>query len=108
MPKDDSLKDFILDQLMVLPQLAASSMFSSWGLYSDNVFFGIINDGHLYFKPNEITSQKYKDHGMKDFQPSAKQKLKNYFEVPGDIIENSDELLIWAKEALSIWEKDQI
>ena len=107
MLKDDSLKDFMLDQLMDLPQLAASSMFSSWGLYSDNIFFGIINYCHLYFKTNEITSQKYKDQGMKAFQPSAKQRLKNYFEVPGDVIENSDELLTWAKEAISVWEKDQ-
>ena len=43
---------------------------------------------------------------MKAFQPSAKQKLKNYFEVPGDIMEDSDELLKWAKEAISIWEGD--
>jgi len=106
MLKDDSLKDFILDQLNGLSEVMASSMFSSWGLYSDNVFFGIINNGHLYFKTNEVTSQKYKDQGMKAFQPSAKQKLKNYFEVPGDIIENSDELLRWTKEAISVWEKD--
>ena len=106
MPKDDSLKDFILDQLMDLPLLAASSMFSSWGLYSDNIFFGIINNGHIYFKTNGVTSQKYKEQGMKAFQPSAKQKLKNYLEVPGDIIENSDELLTWAKEAISVWEQD--
>ena len=108
MPQDESLKDFILDQLEGLPEIIVSPMFSSWGLYSKNIFFGIINNGHLYFKTNKITSQKYKNHGMKPFQPSPKQKLKNYFEVPGDIIENSDALLTWAKEAISVWEKDQI
>ena len=104
MQKDETLKDFILDQLIDLSHIVASPMFSSWGLYSDNIFFGIINNGRLYFKTNEITSQKYKDQGMKAFQPSDKQKLKNYFEVPGDIMEDSDELLKWAKEAISIWE----
>ena len=106
MPKDESFKDFILDQLNGLSEVTASSMFSSFGLYSNNVFFGIINDGRLYFKANEVTTQKYKDRAMKPFQPSLKQKLKNYFEVPGEIIEDSEELLKWAKEALSIWEKD--
>jgi len=106
MQKDETLKDFILDQLIDLPHIVASTMFSSWGLYSDNIFFGIINNGRLYFKTNEITSQKYKDQGMKAFQPSAKQKLKNYFEVPGDIMEDSDELLKWARESISIWLKD--
>ncbi len=104
MPKDGSFKDFILDQLNGLSEVTASSMFSSFGLYSNNIFFGIINDGRLYFKTNEGTIQKYKDQGMKPFQPSANQKLKNYFEVPGDIMEDSEELLKWAKESISVWE----
>ena len=74
MQKDETLKDFILDQLIDLPHIVASTMFSSWGLYSDNIFFGIINNGRLYFKTNGATSQKYKDQGMRAFQPSAKHK----------------------------------
>lgn len=106
MPKDELFMDFIMDQLSALPKIAADSMFSSYGLYADGVFFGIINNGHLYFKTNEVTSRKYRDREMAPFQPSSKQKLKNYLEVPEDIIEDSDELLTWAKEAISVW-KDQ-
>ncbi len=105
MSTSESLKDFIVDQLSDLPEVVAATRFSSWGLYSNNIFFGIINNGRLYFKTNAITAEKYQDQGMKPFQPSSKQKLKNYFEVPGDIIENSDELLNWAQEAISVWEK---
>ena len=100
--RDNSLKDFILDQLNELPEVVAVRMFNSWGLYSDTIFFGIINDGHLYFKTNEKTSLKYKELGMRPFQPSPKQKLKNYYEVPMDIIDNADELCKWATESVML------
>lgn len=96
-----------MEQLSVLPEIAVDSMFSSYGLYADSIFFGIINNGRLYFKTNEVTSRKYRDRGMAPFQPSSKQKLKNYLEVPEDIIEDSDELLSWAQEAISVWKTQE-
>jgi len=33
------------------------------------------------------------------FAPSEKQSLKNYREVPVDILEDSERLLLWARKA---------
>ena len=75
-------------------------MFGGYGLYRGDVFFGIIHKSRLYFKTDPKTVQLYVDADMKPFRPNAKQTLKSYYEVPIDVIENSDQLVAWAKKAL--------
>jgi len=48
--KEDSFREFILDQLHDLESVEARPMFGGFGLYRDEVFFGIIFKGRLYFK----------------------------------------------------------
>jgi len=100
--KTDSFKDFILDQLRGLGELSARSMFSSWGLYSNGKFFGLVSGGRLYFKTNINTRGKYEQEGMKPFAPNRKQVLKNYYEVPVGVIESPEELIEWAREAAGL------
>ncbi len=98
--KDDSFKEFILDQLSDLDEVDARPMFGGFGLYQGEVFFSIIFKGRLYFK-NDLTSRPvYLKMGMKPFRPNAKQTLRNYYEVPVDIIEDHDQLTAWAKKAI--------
>jgi len=96
--KNDSFRDFVLDQLAEL-DVSARSMFGAHGLYLGDKFFGIISRGRLYFKTNEKTRQGYIERGMGPFVASKKQILKNYYEVPPEIIENPNELKSWAEEA---------
>lgn len=98
----DSFKDFVEDQLSDLEGLAFKSMFGGWGIYAGEQFFGIIFKDGLYFKTNEDTRGQYKKFGMKPFRPSAKQRLKNYFEVPADILEDSQKLKTWALESAEL------
>jgi DNA transformation protein len=103
--KDDSFKDFVLDQLEQLGDLDCRPMFGGYGLYLDEIFFGIIFQDRLYLKTNVRSAVSYRKLGMKPFQPNRKQRLKKYYEVPVDIIEDFDRLTIWAKEALTVAKK---
>ncbi len=47
---DDSFKEFVLDQLGALPELRARAMFGAHGLYAGEKFFGILDEGRLFFK----------------------------------------------------------
>ncbi len=95
----DSFKEFVLDQLNRLGQVECRAMFGGHGVYHNGVFFGIIFKGRLYFKTCKLTLPRYLEHGMKPFRPNAKQTLKNYLEVPADILEDADQLTDWAVEA---------
>lgn len=99
---DDSFKDFVLDQLEDVGQVEARRMFGGQGLYRGKVFFGIIFKGRLYFKTSLETRPKYLKEGMGPFSPNNKQTLKNYFEVPVDIVEDRDVLASWALEAVNL------
>ena len=103
--KEDSFKDFVLDQLQGMPEVSCRAMFGGHGLYSGKIFFGILHQGRLYFKTDSTNRTAYLDQGMKPFRPNPRQTLKNYYEVPVELIEDPDRLILWAREAIQIAER---
>jgi DNA transformation protein len=97
--KHDGFRDFVLDQLADLRGVTARAMFGGYGLYQHDTFFGIIHKGRLYFKTDRMTAPRYRDRGMKPFKPTSAQTLKNYYEVPIEVLEDADDLTIWASQA---------
>lgn len=103
MPRNnDGFKDFVLDQLADLRGLTCRAMFGGYGLYRGETFFGIVHKGRLYFKTDSTTVLEYRDRGMKPFRPSLTQTLKNYYEVPVEVLEAAEELLAWASQATDL------
>ena len=102
MARDDSFADFILDQLQDLPDVGCRAMFGGHGLYQDETFFAIVYKSRLYFKTDAASAALYRRRRMKPFRPNARQTLKNYYEVPAEIIEDRDELGAWAKRAIAV------
>jgi DNA transformation protein len=98
---DDGFKDYLLDQLDGLEGVSARSMFGGQGIYLCDEFFGIVFQGRLYFRTDETTRAAYTEQGSGPFQPNARQRLKNYYEVPADVIEDRDLLMEWAREAVA-------
>jgi len=99
--KDESFKDFVLDQLQEFDAAEARRMFGGFGLYRDEIFFGIVHQGKLLFKIDESSVGEYRQQKMKPFRPNAKQTLKSYYQVPADVIEDADELREWAVKAIA-------
>ena len=95
----DGFKGYVLDQLADLRGVTCRAMFGGFGLYHRETFFGIIHKGRLYFKTDRITAPRYRDRGMKPFKPSSAQTLKNYYEVPVEVLEDSEDLTTWASQA---------
>ena len=98
--KEDSFTEFVIDQLNGPAPVVSRAMFGGYGLYREQAFFGIIHRGRLYFKTDPFTQPGYRERGMKPFKPSAKQTLKNYYEVPAEVVEDADELLLWSEQAV--------
>ena len=100
--KHDSFVEYVCDQLADIDAIMYKSMFGGYGLYSGSVFFGIVYDGRLYFKTDETTCARYLEWESAPFQPNAKQTLKSYYEVPGEVIENAGDLGELAGEAVEV------
>ena len=99
---DDSFIEYVCDQLPDIDAVMYKPMFGGFGLYSGSVFFGIVYDGRLYFKTDETTRARYLEWESAPFQPNAKQTLKSYYEVPGDLIETADDLTELADQAIEV------
>jgi len=98
----DSFVAFVLDQIAELGEVHHRAMFGGFGLYSGNAFFGIVYDERLYFKTDKQSAREYVARGMAPFQPNARQTLHNYYEVPPEVVDDRDQLLVWAGEALKL------
>ena len=101
---DDTFKAFILDQLRTLPDVRARAMFGAHGLYRGETFFGILDEGRLFFKTDAQSQKAYAAQGMKPFTYKAKGKTVtlSFHEVPPDVLENALELVTWAQRAAKI------
>jgi DNA transformation protein len=99
---DESFKKFVLDQLSALPDVRAKAMFGAHGLYQGEHFFGILDEGRLFFKTDQISQADYVARGMEPFTYKSKGRVltMSYHEVPPDILENPLELVVWARLAI--------
>ena len=92
----------MLDQLDGIEDIVSRPMFGGTGLYAGTVFFGIIYHGILYLKVDDRTRGNYERAGMKPFTPYAPSTTTmQYYEVPTGVLENSEDLTDWAREAIA-------
>jgi DNA transformation protein and related proteins len=101
---DDSFKEFVLDQLSALPDVRAKAMFGAHGIYSGDHFFGILDEGRLFFKTDAASAADYSARGMGPFtyEPKGRTMTMAYHEVPPDVLEQPHELALWARKAIQL------
>ena len=101
---DDSLKEFVLDQLAALPEVRAWAMFGAHGLYQAGKFFAILDEGRLFFRTDAATATDYTARGRVPFtyEQRGRTIAFQYHEVPPEVLENAPELVAWAQRAIQV------
>jgi len=96
--------EFVLlmsELLAPLGQIRPRRMFGAVGLYCDGAFFAIISDDVLYLKGDAQTKDRFDAMAMKPFAvPSGRPMTLSYFEVPGEWLDEEEQLLEFAHMAL--------
>jgi DNA transformation protein and related proteins len=93
---------FVLDQLADIGEVRAKRMFGGIGLYAGERFFGLMDDGVLYFKTDDATRARYTRRRMTPFIAPGEQPSKTYYRVPTSVLEDAAELVAWAREAVAV------
>ena len=96
---DTSFLDYVLEQLEGAKGLKTRAMFGGHGLYMGASFFGIVHKGSLYLRTDEASRPGFVKAGSRPFNPRGRKELHRYYEVPAHVLDDSDELLVWAKTA---------
>ncbi|HET9446772.1 MAG TPA: TfoX/Sxy family protein [Steroidobacteraceae bacterium] len=107
MSVSDNYRTYIVEQLAGLSALTTRRMFGGIGLYSDALFFALIDDDVLFFKVDDSNREDYVSRGMKAFMPFPGQPSLGYFQVPPDVIEEAEELTRWARRAVEVARRKQ-
>jgi DNA transformation protein and related proteins len=104
MPVSSDYLSYVLEQLAGLPRITSRRMFGGIGLYSDALFFGLIDNDTLFFKVNDSNRGDYVARNMAAFRPFPdKPDLSmSYFAVPADALEDRDELAVWARKSIAV------
>ena len=103
MAVSESYLTFVLEQLDRIRDLASRRMFGGVGLYSGDLFFGLLDNDRLYLKVDHRNVDDYTRAGMAPFQPYPDQAMTmKYYEVPVSVLEDRDELAIWASRAVEV------
>ena len=96
---------YVVDQLKPFARIVTRRMFGGVGFYADELFFGLIDDDTIYFKVDDTNRGDYTARGCKAFRPVANDPdaySMSYFEVPADVLEDPDQLALWARKSLAV------
>ena len=110
MPVSPSYRAFVLDQLgRVAVSVRARGMFGGVGIYAEEVFFALIDDDVLYFKVDDTTRPDFEARGMGPFRPFGEGgEVMQYYQVPEEMLEDLQELRVWAERALMVARRAKI
>jgi DNA transformation protein and related proteins len=103
MPVSSEFRDFLLEQLEPLGPVSARRMFGGAGLFYGTVMFALLINDVMYLKTDEASQQAYEDAGSEPFsyqRGDKQQALKTLWRVPDEIMDDSEELLVWSRVAV--------
>ena len=100
---DDATRE-IIDLIWPMGPVVALPLFGTLGLYLEDRIFGVAVDGRIYFRTNARTIGKYTAAGSAPLvYPSAdggaEAAVRNYHQVPADVLADRDVACAWAYEA---------
>lgn len=95
---------YILEQLDGIANLRSRRMFGGVGLYSGDLFFGLIDDDTLFFKTDGSNSAEYIARDMPRFMPfpDRPEAVMAYYQVPADIVEDIEGIREWARKSVAV------
>lgn len=96
-------REYVLEQLGRVAPVSGRSMFGGVGIYSDGLFFALMDDGAVYLKVDDTNRAMFVDAGMSQFDPFGDgQQVMKYYELPADLLESPDLLRPWMDAALDV------
>lgn len=103
MPVTDDYMEFIKELLAEFEPLRIKRMFGGAGVYSGELFFAILVDDELYLKVDDGNRADYERRGLHPFtyqMKNGRTSTMSYYPVPADLLEEPEELALWARGAL--------
>jgi len=102
MARTDSFVEYTVELLEKLGPVQSRRMFGAWGLYFGGRMFGLISDGQLFLKVDDVTKPDFQAAGCRPFvyEGGGKSVELGYWTLPSDAADDAYALLPWARRAV--------
>ncbi|WP_114090296.1 TfoX/Sxy family protein [Thalassospira profundimaris] len=91
----------LTDLFAPLGHITARRMFGGWGIYCDGIVFGLVADDVLFLKADDLCRDVFEARHLDMFYPQGPEGICiSYYEIPGDWLEDEDDILPYARVAL--------
>jgi DNA transformation protein len=105
MTASPEFRAYLLDQFAAFGPVAIRPMFGGAGVYFQEVMFALVADDTLYLRVGNDNRADFEAYGAKPFiyqhKTNARPVAMPYWELPPEVLEDSDELALWAGKALA-------
>ncbi len=93
--------DYLLELLAPLKHVRARKMFGGYGIFKEDLMFGLVADEVLYLKVDQETIRDYEAQGLGPFvyEKKGKTMAMSYYQAPEEAMDSSSELCEWAERA---------
>ena len=107
--------EFVRDLFAQFRPVTMKRLFGGAGLYADGLIFGLVFDGAIFLKVDELSIPDFEREGSKPFvYTRAKSPGRvgrhsmSYWRLPERLYDDPDELVVWAERALAIAERKKL
>ena len=110
MAYDSGLVTHLLELLEPMRGVRGKKMFGGYGIFCNDLMFGLVAEDTLYFKVDATTIDTYIQRGLEPFvymAPGDKKMTMSYYQAPEEALDNSDEMLQWAEQAYAVARRAQ-
>jgi DNA transformation protein and related proteins len=100
-PLDDFIL-YLLELLEPLGPIKARPMFGGYGIYLDQLMFGIVVDDTFFLKADSKNRSQFESQGLQPFtyQKQGKEIKMSFYPAPADAMEDSELLCEWARASI--------
>jgi DNA transformation protein len=104
MPASNVEKEFVhyvVDLMQSIGPVRAKGMFGGYGLFLEDLMFGLIANSTLYLKADKQTENAFKDKGLEVFtyHKQGREFRMSYYQAPEEALEDGEEMNVWANRA---------
>lgn len=104
MVASDGFAEFLRDQLAPLGRITTRRMFGKTGVFCDGLMLGMVTDDTFYVRVDDRNRAVFSEAGS---TPPLNYRKKGavidlaFWRVPERLLDEPDELVVWAREALA-------
>ena len=103
MVASDGFAEFLREQLSPLGRLTMRRMFGKTGVFCDGLMFGMITDDTLYVRVDDHNRALFKEAEAApplNYEKQGRTIDLSFWRVPERLLDEPDELILWARAAL--------